>query len=219
MPEGNKNRAFDALAPARAPISGADPRSRGAICPGCGQQFVPFNQRARGMPGAQCTRSRACSVENTRVSHHRSTGITRHSLRDRFNGFLRALPGDRAFLSPSPAALAADLTPASRRQDHTTSPSAESIARHCALPASTASRPASVTLRNAPLWGGTAGVVMMICPTGRAKYFRKRDWTGVFQNCPTGKSPGPNPPARRAQCGPAPRDDRRPFTGPMRSSD
>jgi hypothetical protein len=26
------------------------------------------------MPGAQCTRSRACSVESTRVSHHRSTG-------------------------------------------------------------------------------------------------------------------------------------------------
>jgi hypothetical protein len=25
------------------------------------------------MPGAQCTRSRACSVESTRVSHDRST--------------------------------------------------------------------------------------------------------------------------------------------------
>ena len=31
------------------------------------------------MPGAQCTRSRACSVENTRVSHRRSPEITRHS--------------------------------------------------------------------------------------------------------------------------------------------
>jgi hypothetical protein len=41
-----------------------------------------------------------------------------------FYGFLRALPGDRAFLSPSPADRSADLTPASRRQDHTTSPSA-----------------------------------------------------------------------------------------------
>ena len=26
------------------------------------------------MPGAQCTRSRACSVESTRVSHHGRTG-------------------------------------------------------------------------------------------------------------------------------------------------
>ncbi len=52
--------------------------------------------------------------------------------RNGFNGFLRALPGDRAFLSPSPAeASSADLTPASRRQDHTTSPSARSALLVC----------------------------------------------------------------------------------------
>jgi len=55
------------------------------------------------MPGARSARSLACSVENTRVSHHGHTGFTRHSPRNGFNGFLRALPGDRAFLSPSPA--------------------------------------------------------------------------------------------------------------------
>ena len=45
--------------------------------------------------------------------------------RNGFNGFLRALPGDRACLSPSSAEMAsANLTPASRRQNHTTSPSA-----------------------------------------------------------------------------------------------
>ena len=79
------------------------------------------------MPGAQCARSRACRVENTRVSHHGHTGNTRHSPRNGFNGLLRALPGDRAFLSPSPALLSANLTPASRRQDHTTSPSASAL--------------------------------------------------------------------------------------------
>jgi hypothetical protein len=31
------------------------------------------------MPGAQCTRGRACRVGSTRVSHHGRTGITRHS--------------------------------------------------------------------------------------------------------------------------------------------
>ncbi len=36
-------------------------------------------QRAWGMPGARCTRGRACRVESTRVSHHEYTGITRHS--------------------------------------------------------------------------------------------------------------------------------------------
>jgi hypothetical protein len=39
----------------------------------------------------------------TRGSHHGHTGIARHSLRNGFNGFLRALPGDRACLSPSSA--------------------------------------------------------------------------------------------------------------------
>ena len=62
---------------------------------------APPKQRAQGMPDAQSTRSRACRIDSTRVSHHRSTGITRHSLRDGFNGFLRALPGDRALLPPS----------------------------------------------------------------------------------------------------------------------
>jgi hypothetical protein len=53
--------------------------------------------------------------------------------RNGFNGFLRALPGDRALLPPSPADMflskpgwadlnSASLTPASGRQDHTTSP-------------------------------------------------------------------------------------------------
>src|SRR3981189_2595897 len=39
-------------------------------------------------------------------------------------GLFRALPGDRAFLPPSPALLSANLTPASGHQDHTSSPSA-----------------------------------------------------------------------------------------------
>ena len=41
-----------------------------------------------------------------------------------FYGLLRALPGDRACLPPSPADRSASLTPASGRQNHTTSPSA-----------------------------------------------------------------------------------------------
>src|ERR1700693_4818652 len=79
------------------------------------------------MPGAQCTRSLVCEevVQNaheySQRSHRKSPGIP---ARNGFNGFLRALPGDRAFLSPSSADTSANLTPASRRQDHTTSPSA-----------------------------------------------------------------------------------------------
>ena len=44
---------------------------------------------------------------------------------------IQLLPGDRAYLSPSPlrSLLLKSLTPASRRQDHTTSPSASSAVR------------------------------------------------------------------------------------------
>src|SRR5882757_10672983 len=54
------------------------------ICPSFTLNIPPSNQRAQGMPGARCARSRACRVESTRVSHHGHTGITRHSPR---NGF------------------------------------------------------------------------------------------------------------------------------------
>ena len=89
------------------------------------------------MPGARCTRSLVCSVLVAHeCSHHGRTGITRHSRtrmvltayfvvspviglschrRQRIKGF--AGPGRARKTS-------ADLTPASRRQDHTTSPSA-----------------------------------------------------------------------------------------------
>src|SRR6202162_5331858 len=77
--------------------------------------------RAPGAPAAAFV-----VVESTRVSHHGHTGNARHSPRNGFNGFLRALPGDRACLPPSPprSLLLENLTPASGRQDHTTSPSA-----------------------------------------------------------------------------------------------
>jgi hypothetical protein len=104
--------------------------------------------------------------------------------RNGFNGFLRALPGDRACLSPSsneygfvcpvgPTWPPLDLTPASRRQDHTTSPSAATSfvsppcdrsqahlhgpalrSRHTPnAAASTASHPASVTIAIRPSVG------------------------------------------------------------------
>ena len=68
------------------------------------------------MPGAQCARSRACSVESTRVSHHGRTG--KHPAfphANGFNGFLRALVSaksarmrERAVLNNRPSL---DLSP------------------------------------------------------------------------------------------------------------
>ena len=52
------------------------------------------------MPGVWRTRSRACSVESTRVSHYRFAETVRHSLRDWFlTAYLRALPGVPGFLA------------------------------------------------------------------------------------------------------------------------
>jgi len=79
------------------------------------------------MPGAWCARRRMCEgrkLKSTRVSQvtPKTPGIPRAMV----YGLLRALPGDRALLPPSPlrSLLLKNLTPASRRQDHTTSPSA-----------------------------------------------------------------------------------------------
>src|ERR1700687_1489808 len=94
------------------------------------------------------------AIARTRVSQV-TPEIARHSPRNGFNGFLRALPGDRAFLPPSPlrSLLLKNLTPASGCQDHTTSPSARRALSSAALLASTASCPASVTISSRPSVG------------------------------------------------------------------
>ena len=69
------------------------PRNAPELC----FNFSPLEeQRARGMPGAQCTRSlvRAGELSMRTSIHSGGTGYIRHSPRNGFNGFLRALPGD-----------------------------------------------------------------------------------------------------------------------------
>src|SRR5436309_7928832 len=114
-----------------------------------------------------------------------------------------------------------DLTPASGRQNHTTSPSAnpsqpkastgKSVCRlrairqltgHIDPPchpltspdalASTASRPASVTIAIRPSkWDETMRISELICLGGKQKYFCKRGWTSHFGKheviCPSGR--------------------------------
>src|SRR3981189_3431673 len=86
-----------------------------------------------GCPLHPQPRVRFALVKSTRVNEY--TGITRRSRTQWFYDLFRALPGDRALLPPSPADMvlskpgradltSANLTPASGRQDHTTSPHA-----------------------------------------------------------------------------------------------
>ena len=86
------------------------------------------------MPDATCApgASRA-KQKSTRDSHHRSAERSGTPCANGFNGLLRALPGDRALLSPSSArcmSIVTDLMPASRHQDHAISPYAFHAVRH-----------------------------------------------------------------------------------------
>ena len=76
------------------------------------------------MPGVRCARSRTCRVVNTCVSHHGHTGITRHSPRDGLQLIPRSPRRSGFLVTVTCGVFSTSLTPASRRQDHTTSPSA-----------------------------------------------------------------------------------------------
>src|ERR1700729_2868673 len=108
-----------------------------------------------------------CKGRKHTGSHHRFTGTPGISLRNGFNGFLRALPGDRACLPPSPprSLLLENLTPASGRQDHTASPSASGVSSGAfALDAvaATASHPNVRDDRDTPPRGGQDGATMKV---------------------------------------------------------
>ncbi len=141
------------------------------------------DQRAQGMPGARCARSRAWWVVNTRVSHHGHTGITRHSPRNGFNGFLRTLPGDRACLPPSPRGncVPPNLTPASGRQDHTTSPSASHAIRQRRQSVHRIPHPTSVTIAKRP--SGRSGT-----ESGYSCFYLAVKWNSEIPKLPSGKA-------------------------------
>src|ERR1700692_4250060 len=103
-------------------------------------------------------------------------------------GLFRAPRGDRLSCPRRSAERSANLTPASGRQDHTSSPSAASNARqarrrvHRIPPRvrDVASRPSE--------WDGTATDIQLIWVFGKTEYFFKRGWTAGSANRLTGKS-------------------------------
>jgi len=109
------------------------------------------------MPGAGCARSLACNVRRA----HELKSLRSHRFHPAFPARMvltvsfALSPVNRAFLPPSSprSLLLKNLTPASRRQDHTTSPSAKGALSSAARPASTASRPAFVTIASRPSVG------------------------------------------------------------------
>src|ERR1700722_18232553 len=110
-----------------------------------------------------------------------------------FTDYSALSPVLRAFWPPSSASLHANLTPASGCQDHAPSPSAS--APFVKGPsASTASRPALLTLRNAPLVGRDGKQYRIIRIFGKAEYFFGTGLTrgsskdvGTLVICPSGR--------------------------------
>jgi hypothetical protein len=140
------------------------------------------NERAQGMPGARCTRGLVCKMhKEKRTRAYRFSGGNPAFPARWFYGLFRALPGDRAFLPPSPprSLLLENLTPASGRQDHTTSPSASSAAR--LAPPKRPSHPAPNVRddgQRPSARGGTVQSIMLILANREAKYFSPKGWTG-----------------------------------------
>jgi hypothetical protein len=130
------------------------------------------------MPGARCARSRAWCVVNTRVSHRRPP---------EHPAFPHAMVLTVCFVLSPVIGLCChrhlvelppqNLTPASRRQDHTTSPSAASA---LVFSAACVHRipPRVRDDRDTPLeWGRTGRVLKVIWVRREAKYFCKWGWT------------------------------------------
>jgi|SRR6266850_2108126 hypothetical protein len=112
--------------------------------------FLNPPNRAQGMPGARCTRGLVCKC--VQKGAHEHTGQRRHPTfpAQWLYGLYRALPGRAGLVVTVAGGIAStDLTPASGRQDHTTSPYA-SAPFVKGTSASTASHPALVTIAKRP---------------------------------------------------------------------
>ena len=133
--------------------------------------------RVPSAPAASCAKWLVQDAhEYSQRSHRKSPGIPAR------NGFT-------AYVVLSPAiglschrrlrkSLPANLTPASRRQDHTILPSACKTLSSEAPLASIASNPASVTIAIRPSSGVDGGIAKLICNFGKTEYFFARGWTG-----------------------------------------
>ena len=78
-------------------------QSRGAMRPKFCTNVVPRETREQGIPGARCTRGLVCkSEQEKRTRAYRFSGGNPAFPAQWFYGLYRALPGDRACLTPSP---------------------------------------------------------------------------------------------------------------------
>ena len=173
------------------PCSDTASRSRRAPRPSFAATLPPSSSEGAGNAGRPMRPIAACAgvvVERTRVSQ---VTPAKHPAfpAQWFTAYFVLFPAIGLFCHRHRRKLVfADLTPASRRQNHTTWPSASS-----ALVSSTVGvhriPPRVRDDRDTPLgWDETMRIVKLICHFGKPEYFCKRGWTGKSADDPTGKS-------------------------------
>jgi hypothetical protein len=151
----------------------------------CQEFFALSKQRARGMPGARRTRSLVCAWGSEYAHECSQRGRQNHPASPRNGLRLMARSPRRSGCLASVASgfNSTGLTPASRRQDHTSSPSA-SVPFVIGTSTSTASRPAFVTIASRPFgWDETVIDMPVIWGDAEPKYFLLWDSTAqITQN-------------------------------------
>jgi hypothetical protein len=190
-------------------LTNTPPHSRGATRPRFGRTFVPLITEGAGKAG--CPMHPQPRVRNLSEAHERSHRgfagtpglpcamvLTASFVLSPVIGLVchRHLRIGGEFGPVGPAPASANLTPASGRQDHTTSPSATCVVRLRAVnrsraqstalrprlradaAASTASRPASVTIASRPSGGETTKDIDLIWVRREQKNFSNQGWTG-----------------------------------------
>ncbi len=171
----------------------ATSHSRGAIRPRFCKNRSPKETEGAGNAGRSLHPQPRVRNEtkHTSIVTTGSDGSLRHSPRNGFTAYFVLSPARSGlFVTVISRLLGADLTPASRRQDHTTSPSASAPFVTCAARVHRIP-PRVRDVRNAPLWDRTVIDIEVIWVRRETKYFCKRGWTSHFGKheviCPSGK--------------------------------
>ena len=122
--------------------------------------------------------SRAICANKTAHEHTGQRETLRPSLRNGFTAYFVLSPENGSFASVVGGSLPANVMPAPRHQNHTTSPYASGAYVYRALSVHRIS-PHVRDDREAPFnRRETRGVMPLICPTARAEYFCAKGWTG-----------------------------------------
>jgi hypothetical protein len=161
-------------------IAATIPHSRGAERPSHAKKNAHRKAEGAGNAGRALHPRPPVQQESTGVSNQGHTAIVRHSLRDGFNGLLRALLGDRAFLPPSPAGHELSTSVGAPRphgfavrEKHCSS--AQRIAHSTSRPPQ--SRSAFVTIAIRPSEERNGRMKRLIWGIPEAEYFLGQVWT------------------------------------------